>query len=71
MTCRDCHRDFEMSDAERRWYARRAAERGWDANACLPRRCADCRRKRRDAGKLSDKDFEVAKAYRIQRGENR
>jgi hypothetical protein len=44
--CADCRRTFTMSASECDWFA----QRGWTP----PRRCADCRKARRDARRDDD-----------------
>lgn len=35
LTCKDCGKEFEVTEGEQSWYA----ERGWD----VPKRCKPCR----------------------------
>lgn len=41
LKCKDCSKNFEMTTEEQAWYA----DKGYE----LPKRCPECRKKRRTA----------------------
>lgn len=48
--CKDCSKDFEITDEEQSFFNSKGLE--------IPSRCKECRRKRRNA-KISNKGFKV------------